>query len=64
MANEQKQKIYICHDYPWMPKQFLVHKNKKICIATVNYQRIAKNFKFFEISQIVNRQKRQQKQIL
>jgi hypothetical protein len=39
-------------------------KTKKIWIATVNYQRIAKNFKFFEISQIVNRQKRQQKQIL
>jgi hypothetical protein len=47
-----------------VPKQFLAHKNKKIWIATVNYQRIAKNFKFFEISQIVNRQKRQQKQIL
>jgi hypothetical protein len=32
MANEQKQKIYICHDF----------NNKKIWIATVNYQRIAK----------------------
>jgi hypothetical protein len=42
----------------------LARKNKKIWVATVNYQRIAKNFKFFEISQIVNRQKRQQKQIL
>jgi hypothetical protein len=47
-----------------VPKQFLAHKNKKIWTATVNYQRIAKHFKFFEISQIVNRQKRQQKQIL
>jgi hypothetical protein len=45
-------------------KEFLAHKNKKIWIATVDYRRIAKNFKFFEISQIVNRQKRQQKQIL
>jgi hypothetical protein len=36
-----------------VPKQFLAHKNKKIWTATVNYQRIAKNFNFFEISQIV-----------
>jgi hypothetical protein len=36
-----------------VPKQFFAHKNKKIWIATVNNQRIAKNFKFFEISQIV-----------
>jgi hypothetical protein len=36
-----------------VPKQFFAHKNKKIWIATVNYQRIAKNFNFFEISQIV-----------
>jgi hypothetical protein len=34
-------------------KPFFAHKNKKIWIATVNYQRIAKNFYFFEISQIV-----------
>ena len=39
-------------------------KTKKIWIATANYQRIAKNVNFFEISQIVNRQTRQQKQIL
>ena len=31
-----------------MPKQFFAHKNKTIWRATVNYQRIAKNFKFFE----------------
>ena len=36
-----------------MPKQFFAHKNKKIWIATVNCQRIAKNFNSFEISQIV-----------
>jgi hypothetical protein len=36
-----------------VPKQFLAHKNKKIWIATVNYQRIPKNFNFFENSQIV-----------
>ena len=39
-------------------------KTKKIWIATLNYLRIAKNFNFFEISQIVNRHKRQQNQIL
>ena len=32
---------------------FLHIKTKKIWIATVNYQRIAKNFNFFENSQIV-----------
>ena len=32
---------------------FFAHKNKKVWIATVNYQSIAKNFNFFEISQIV-----------
>jgi hypothetical protein len=47
-----------------VPKQFLAHKNKKIWWVTINYQRMANNFKIFEISQIVNRQKRQQKQIL
>ena len=36
---------------------FLHIKNKKIWIATVNYQRIAKNFNFFEISQIVTGKK-------
>jgi hypothetical protein len=36
-----------------VPKQFFAHKNKKIWIATVSYQRIAKNFNFFEILQIV-----------
>jgi hypothetical protein len=33
-----------------VPKQFFAHKNKKIWIATVNYQRI---LIFCEISQIV-----------
>jgi hypothetical protein len=36
----------------WVPKQFFAHKNKKIWIATVNYQIIAKYW-----------QKCQQKQI-
>ena len=36
-----------------MPEQFFAHKKQKIWIATVNYQRIAKNFNFFEISQTV-----------
>jgi UDP-N-acetylmuramyl pentapeptide phosphotransferase/UDP-N-acetylglucosamine-1-phosphate transferase len=31
-----------------VPKQFFAHKNKTIWIATVNYQRIAKKFNFFE----------------
>ena len=42
MANEQKQKNYICHDYSWGPKKFCALKKKRI--ATVNYQRIANNF--------------------
>jgi hypothetical protein len=46
MANEQKQKIYTCHE--WL-KHFFAHKNKLIWIATVNYQIIAN----FQISQIV-----------
>jgi hypothetical protein len=69
MANEQKQKNYICLEW-FKIKQLFAHKNKQIWIATVNYQRIAN----FQISQIVNRQikniifyqiwsKRQQKQI-
>jgi hypothetical protein len=33
-----------------VPKQFFAHKNKKIWIATVNYQRL---FKELQISQIV-----------
>ena len=34
-------------DIKWNgPKQFFAHKNKKIWIATVNYQRIAKKFNF------------------
>ena len=34
-----------------MPKQFFAHKNKKIWIATVNYQRLFKELQ--RISQIV-----------
>jgi hypothetical protein len=36
-------------------KPFFAHKNKKIWIATVNYQRLFKELQriFFEISQIV-----------
>jgi hypothetical protein len=49
-ANEQKQKIYICHDYPWVPKQFLAHNNKKNMDSYSKLSNIAKNFKFFEIS--------------
>jgi hypothetical protein len=46
MANEQKQKFtYVMILIPWVPKQLFAH-NKKIWIATVNYQRIAKNLKF------------------
>jgi hypothetical protein len=54
MTNEQKQKTYICHDFNTLEclRNFL-QINKQIWIATVNYQRIARNFKFFEISQIV-----------
>jgi hypothetical protein len=63
MANEQKQKIYICHDYSWVAKQFFAHENKKIWIATVNYEKIAKNFKSFWNFTNSNRQKRQQEQI-
>jgi hypothetical protein len=48
-----KNKKFTCHDYSLVPKQFFAHKNKNIWIATVSYQRIAKNFKFFKISQIV-----------
>jgi hypothetical protein len=40
MAKEQKQKIYICHEW-FKIKQFFAHKNKLIWIAKVNYQRIA-----------------------
>jgi hypothetical protein len=48
MANEQKQKIYICHDLNFFNtleclSNFLHTKNKTIWIATVNYQRIANN---------------------
>jgi hypothetical protein len=50
MANEQKQKIYIIN-MSWL-------------LLSDYPQTIAKNFKCFQISQIVNRQKRQQKQIL
>jgi hypothetical protein len=42
-----KNKKFTCHDYFLVPKQFFAHKNKNIWIATVSYQRIAKNFKFF-----------------
>ena len=49
MANEQKQKNDICRDLKFLrvPNQFFAHKSKTIWIATVNYQRIAKNLKFF-----------------
>ena len=59
MANEQKQKIYMSqfHTLECL-SNFLHIKTKKIWIATVNYQRIAKNFNSFEISQI-KRQDRQ-----
>jgi hypothetical protein len=53
---EQKQKIYRCHDFHTLECQsnFLQRiKNKQIWIATVNYQKIAQNFKLFEISHIV-----------
>jgi hypothetical protein len=54
MANEQKQKIYMSRfNTLECLSNFLHMKTKKIWIATVNYQRIAKNFNFFEISQIV-----------
>jgi hypothetical protein len=36
-----------------VPQQFSAHKNKKIWIATVNYQRIARILNFCGISQIV-----------
>jgi hypothetical protein len=48
MANEKKQKNYICHEW-FKIKHFFAHKNKLIWIAKVNYQRIAN----FQISQIV-----------
>ena len=49
MANEQKQKISICHAFNTLEclSNFLQIKNKQIWIATVDYQRIAQNFKFF-----------------
>ena len=56
MADEQKQKIYMSGFYNTLEclSNFLHIKTKqKIWIATVNYQRIAKNFNSFEISQIV-----------
>jgi hypothetical protein len=48
MANEQKQKIYICHER-FKIKHFFAHENELIWIAKVSYQRIAN----FQISQIV-----------
>jgi hypothetical protein len=42
MENEQKQKIYICHDYPWVPKKYLAHKNKK---NMDSYIKLSKNCK-------------------
>jgi hypothetical protein len=61
MENEQKQNIYIIHVMITLecPSKFLRIKTKNID----SYSKLSKNFKFFEISQIVNRQKCQQKQI-
>jgi hypothetical protein len=46
MANEQKQKLYICHDFNTLGCQsnFWHIKNKQIWIATVKFQRIAQTF--------------------
>jgi hypothetical protein len=61
-----KNKKFTCHDYSWVPKQFFAHKNKKIWIATVNYQRLFKELQriliFWNFANS-NWQKCQQKQI-
>jgi hypothetical protein len=65
MANEQKQKNYICHEW-FKIKQFFAHKNKLIWIAKLNYQRIAnftnskrqiKNIIFYQYCQNANKSK-------
>jgi hypothetical protein len=54
MANEQKQKNYMSRfNTLECLSNFLHKKQKKIWIATVNHQIIAKNFNSFEITQIV-----------
>jgi hypothetical protein len=47
MENVQKQKIYICHDYSWVPKQFLAHKNKKNMDSDSKLSRNCKEFLIF-----------------
>ena len=47
MANEQKQKNCICHDFNTLGclSNFLHIKNKQIWTATVNYQKVAISLK-------------------